>query len=147
MIGKRSRRFRRVAAIAARDVPLGETSWNGTSLAPSLQIELSRVRADVLRVCQMLLSPTPEVLDQCSVLLETTTKALAGCRPQPDGNAGALTEALKLRAAVRRARLLLDTACAFHQAWIKRLSAMSGGYTAYGEPAVMDRGYRLAVRG
>lgn len=101
----------------------------------------------MLQACQMLLFPTPAVLDQCCLLLEATTKDLVGLRPEPDGTAGALAEALELHTAVRRARLLLDTACSFHLAWIKRLGALSGGYTARGEPALMDRGYRLTVRG
>jgi hypothetical protein len=100
-----------------------------------------------LRACHMLLSPTPDVLDQCSLLLETATKNLAACRPVPDDKPVALSEARQLHAAVRHATLLLDAAMAFHDAWARRLGAISGGYTARGEPAAVDRGFRLVVQG
>jgi hypothetical protein len=113
----------------------------------SSQAKLRRAHLNVRRTCEMLLSPTPEILDQCSVLLETTSRDLAGCRLQRDGGAAALPEALQLRAAVRHARVLLDQALSFHQGWTRRLGAITGGYTATGEPAAVNRGSRLAVRG
>jgi hypothetical protein len=100
----------------------------------------------------MLLSPTPEVLDQCALLLEAAEKDLACCRSEPDGKAlegkgEALQEAHQLRAAVGRASLLLEAALAFQQAWTKRLGAISGGYTASGEPVGAYRGSRLVTQG
>jgi len=95
----------------------------------------------------MLLSPTPEVLDQCSLLLDAATKDLADCRPETDDKPGALQEARQLHAAVRHARRLLDSALAFHEAWARRFGAISAGYTARGEPGVVDRGFRLVAQG
>jgi hypothetical protein len=108
---------------------------------------LRRARGDVQRACEMLVSPTPQILDQCFVLLETTTRDLASCRPEPDGKASALQEAQQLHAAVGHAKTLLDRAFAFHQAWTRRLGAMTAGYTPHGEPACVAGGFRLVVRG
>ena len=112
-----------------------------------LQEKLRRARGDVQRACEMLVSPTPQILDQCFVLLETTTQDLAGCREEPGGNPAALQEALQLHAAVHHAKALLDGAFAFHQAWARRLGAMTAGYTPHGEPACVAGGFRLVVRG
>jgi hypothetical protein len=112
-----------------------------------LQEKLRRARFDVRRACEMLVSPTPQILDQCFVLLETTTRELAGCRPEPVGNQSALQEALQLHDVVRHAKTLLDRAFAFHQAWAQRLGAMTAGYTPHGEPAPVAGGSRLAVQG
>jgi len=101
----------------------------------------------VRHACEMLLCPTPEVLDQCSILLEATARDLAGSRPEPVANQPTLQEARLLHAAVRHARVLLDSAFAFRQGWSWRLGAITAGYTAGGEPARVDPGSRFAVRG
>ena len=116
-------------------------------MASNLQKKLRRASTNVVHACEMLLRPTPEVLDQCSVLLETTARDLAGRRPGPDSNGSILQEARQFLRAVRHARILLDSAFAFHQVWSYRLGAMTAGYTARGEPASADHGIRLAVRG
>lgn len=72
---------------------------------------------------------------------------LASSRPEPDGNPFTLQDARLLHAAVRHARVFLDSAFAFRQAWSWRLGAMTAGYTAGGEPARVDPGFRFAVRG
>jgi hypothetical protein len=113
----------------------------------NFQERLWRARLNVRHACEMLLCPTPEVLDQCSLLLETTARDLAASRSEPDRNKYTLQEARKLHAAVRHARVLLDSAFVFREAWSRRLGAITAGYTAGGEPARMDRGFRLAVRG
>jgi hypothetical protein len=100
------------------------------------------------RACDMLLSPTAEALDQCSLLLDATARDLAGCRPEPGDKGCALQEARLLHSAVRRARILLDCAFSFRQAWSRRLGAITAGYTVRGELAAhAGSGVRLAVRG
>jgi hypothetical protein len=116
-------------------------------VAANCQERIRRARINVRHACEMLLCPTPQALDQCSVLLETTARDLAGSRPEPDGNQSTLQEARLLHAAVRHARALLDSAFALRQAWSRRLGAITAGYTPGGEPARADPGFRLAVRG
>lgn len=116
-------------------------------MASNLQEKLGRASAIVQHVCEMFVRPSAEVLDQCAVLLETAARDLAGSRPQADGREPTLGEARQLLGAVRSARILLDSAFAFHQAWSCRLGAMTAGYTARGEPARANHGFRLAVRG
>jgi hypothetical protein len=116
-------------------------------VASNLHEKIRRASTNVGHVCEMLMRPSPEVLDQCSVLLETAARDLAGRRPQPDGKDPILPDARQLLRAVRHARILLDSAFAFHQVWSCRLGVMTAGYTARGEPASADHGSRLAVRG
>ena len=116
-------------------------------MASNLQEKLRGASVNVQHVCEMLVRPSPEVLDQCSVLLETTARDLAGRRPGPDSNESILQEARQFLRAVRHARILLDSAFAFHQVWNCRLGVMTAGYTARGEPASADHGIRVAVRG
>jgi len=113
----------------------------------NLQEKLRRASTNVRHACELLVRPSPAVLDQCTVLLETTVRDLACSRPEPDGEESTLQEARQLLRAVRHARILLDSAFAFHQAWSCRLGAMTAGYIAGGEPASVDHGFRLAVRG
>ena len=116
-------------------------------MASNLQEKLRSARTNLWHACELLLSPTPEVLDQCSALLVTTARNVAISWPEPGGNQSALQEARQLQAAVRHARVLLDSAFAFRQAWGRRLGAMTAGYTARGEPARVDPSFRLTVRG
>jgi len=61
--------------------------------------------------------------------------------------AAALEQARQLRAAVRRAGHLLETAANFRRNWTRLLGAMSGGYTGQGSPAPVSRTSRVSVRG
>jgi len=116
-------------------------------VASNLQERLRSARTNVWHACELLLSPTPEILDQCSALLETTAREMVISRPEPAGNESALQDARQLYTAVRRARVLLDSAFVFRQAWRRRLAGMTAGYTARGEPARVDPSFRLTVRG
>jgi len=116
-------------------------------VASNLPETLRRASANVQQSCEMLRCPTPEVLDRCSALLQTAVRDLIGSHPEPDGKASALGEARQLLKAVRHARVLLDKASAFREAWSRRLAAMTAGYTARGEPASVNHSFRLAVRG
>lgn len=119
---------------------------------------LGAVRAEVDQVCQLLLSPTPESMDRCSERLAAAVAEMTACQASgenlhPDkgpANVGpddALLEARRLEQSLSRAHRLLEGAAAFHRNWLRWLGAMCAGYTVHGEPAAVERGSRVVVRG
>lgn len=116
---------------------------------------LSEARSQVIEASRLLISPAPESLDRCALLLETAITSVAGCyaeltamrdtRPAPD--VAALEEARRLQHAIGLVKLLLDTAVNFHRHWSRRLGMMTSGYTADGEPAAVEHGSRVLGRG
>jgi len=58
-----------------------------------------------------------------------------------------LEKAYQLRAQVRRAGRLIESAALFYGGWNRILGAMSGGYTASGEPAPVQHPGKLCWRG
>jgi hypothetical protein len=116
---------------------------------------LSEARSQVIEASQLLISPVPESLDRCALLLETAITSVAACyaeltamrdaRPGPDE--AVIEEARQLQRAIGMVKLLLDTAFNFHRHWIRRLGMMTGGYTADGEPAAVEHGRRVLGRG
>jgi hypothetical protein len=122
-----------------------------SSLAHNLTGQLADARQELERVCDLLLSPSPAALDQCSSLLKTAVAKVAACQAAVTGphqtEPGASVEGHRLQAAVRRARRLLESAAEYHQNWTRRIGAMSAGYDARGEPAAVTQGRRLILRG
>jgi hypothetical protein len=124
-------------------------------VAQNTQEQLSLARAQVVRASELLLSPTPQTLDACALLLRKATQIVSACYSdltgpmgRPAGHSGAaLAEARQLKKDIGRARLLLDAALKFHLEWRRRLAALSFGYTPGGEPAAGDPGVRLVLRG
>jgi hypothetical protein len=120
-------------------------------VAGKIQERLCGARARVAQASELLLCPTPEALEECALLLQAAAKIVAACHSDLDGSPerpkAALDEARQLKQAIGRARILLDAARDFHLNWAKRLGAMSGGYTSGGEPATLDVGHRLVLRG
>ena len=117
------------------------------SAAISEQLQTTRSHLD--EVCAMLTAPTPEALDQCSVLLEAAGRQLTDWQPrlrQNSGDAPAFEEALRLRTSLLRAGRLLEGASSFHDNWIRLRGAMSGGYTQRGEPSLVNHGSRISLR-
>ncbi len=53
----------------------------------------------------------------------------------------------QLRAELRHAGRLLESAADFYRGWERILGAMSGGYTADGEPAPVARGGTFHCQG
>jgi hypothetical protein len=53
----------------------------------------------------------------------------------------------QLRSDLRHAGRLLESAAGFYRGWERILGAMSGGYTADGEPAPVARTGRLYCQG
>ena len=119
-------------------------------MARSVFHQLASARAGVSDVCQILLSPSPAALDRCAPLLETAASEVSACLPELRSSKGTqeeVDEAQRLRLAVRHAQRLLEGAAEFHQNWIRRLGALSGGYTGRGEPAAVARGSRMQIEG
>ncbi len=119
-------------------------SNSGTAISKK---QLSQARAEVTQAVEALLSPTPQALDRCALLLQAAIKNVTASPSVSGETQGALEEARQLQRAVRRARMLLDAAFEFHRQWNRRLGALSGGYTPEGEPAAVKPGFRLVLRG
>ena len=116
---------------------------------------LAAARTTVDRVCQLLLSPTPDELDRCSGLLEAALSQLAACRSpaspalvlDPALSEEVLDQARLLKTSIGRASRLLESAAAFYTNWIRCLGALCAGYTPQGQPATLDRGAHQLARG
>ena len=124
---------------------------------------LAAARAHVDGACELLLSPTPQQMDECSRLLQAAiSEIIRFCgsnRPalpvsppatpvsSPGSDDAALEQARLLQTSIGRATRLLESAAAFYTNWIRYLSALCGGYTGQGQPAALERGARLLARG
>ena len=111
---------------------------------------LAAACAAVDQACVALLDPTPEKFDRCSHLLSAAISELKAEREF--GSAAERRQLLArdardLQQSIGRARLLLESAAAFHRNWVQWLGALCAGYTGEGEPAPLDAGWRLFARG
>jgi hypothetical protein len=113
--------------------------------------QLAAARKETERACDLLLAPSPEALDRCASLLQAAvaqvTASKAALASPAQREPGATAEGRRLQAAVRRARRLLEAAAEYHQNWARRIGTMSAGYDGRGEPAAVERGRRLIIRG
>jgi hypothetical protein len=113
--------------------------------------QLAAARKELERACDLLLAPSPEALDRCADLLQAAvaqvTASQAAIATPAEREPGAAAEGRRLQSAVRRARRLLDAAAEYHQNWARRMGTLSAGYDSRGEPAAVERGRRLIVRG
>jgi hypothetical protein len=115
----------------------------------SIAGRLARVRSQLDRTCDRLLSPSPEALDQCSADLESAVRELADCQPQLSAHgsdADALEEAWHVRRNFLRARKLMESAAAFHENWLRARGAMIGGYTPSGDPGPVLHPSRICLQ-
>lgn len=117
--------------------------------APRASRELTAAREKVERACALLLSPSPEALDQCAPLVEAAVAVVAACREalEPPVEPGAAAEGRRLQAQVRRAWCLLEAAAAYQNNWAKRLATLTAGYNRRGEPAAVASSSRMSLRG
>src|SRR5437879_6562932 len=95
-------------------------------------------RTQIDAACALLISPTPEVLDRCAVLLESASRHMAECQPQLAGLRGdpaAIEGAWRVRLSFLKAGKLLANAARLHSDWTSIRGALTGGYTDRGEPA------------
>jgi hypothetical protein len=100
--------------------------------------QLTATRAQLDSACHLLLSPTADSVERCSVLLERASDRMVGFRPEMaavQGDAAAMEEAWKVRRSFQRATRLLENAARFHRNWETIRGVMTGGYTNRGEPA------------
>ncbi len=115
------------------------------------QERLAAARAAVDQACQLLLNPLPEQMDRCAHLLESAVAELNAFRNAgPRLNHHLQSEQLQarsLQSSIGRAKCLLESAAAFYANWIRCLAALCAGYTAQGQPATLERGGHLLVRG
>ena len=112
---------------------------------------LAAARAEIDRVCQLLVSPTAEQLDRCAERLAGAIREVTVYRESGptsiEFQAEDLQQARALETSLRRASRLLEAAAAFHENWWRCVGALCGGYTDRGAPAAVDRGCRILARG
>jgi hypothetical protein len=118
----------------------------------ALADRLKAARIEVDRACDLLVQASPESMERSALALEAASRK---CRPAEwrellpetaEQKAAALEQARQLRAAIRRASHLLETAATFRRNWTRMLCAMTGGYTGQGSPALISRASRVLVR-
>ena len=110
--------------------------------------QFAAVRAQLDSACDLLISPTPDVLDRCSSLLESVTNQMTDCRSSVDalrGDPAAIEEAWKVRRSFVKAGKLLANAARFHRNWVAIRGAMTGGYTDRGEAAPVRHTGRVCI--
>ena len=125
-------------------------------MAATASERLAAAGAAVDHVCQLLLSPTPEQMEQCTRLLETAVaEVTAGRMAAVAPASGAAhpssshleTQGQLLKSSIGGARRLLESANSFYANWIRCLGALCAGYTEQGRAAAIQRGGRLLARG
>ena len=100
----------------------------------------SALESELERACGLLEAATPEAMEASAATLEMVVRELSTRRESID-----IHEARRLRAAARRARLLLQLAAQFHLRWHSILAGMTGGYTAQGVPAQFPARGRVSL--
>jgi hypothetical protein len=111
---------------------------------------LAMARSEVSRACNLLIAPTPQALSSCHEALRQAVAAMSEVRPHqkdPQIDPSILPVVQGLHAEIRRARQLLQNLASFYRGWERILGAMSGGYTANGNPAPVTRLGRVCCRG
>ena len=117
--------------------------------AETLQ-RLRDLRGRLDGVCGLLISPSPEVLERCTPMLEMTVSELGWCQKDLQlarGDTACWREARRLAAAVQLAERLLVSGWEYHQRWSQRLGSMVAGYAPGGEPAAMKARSRVCMNG
>src|SRR5215472_5650206 len=131
--------FRRQHRASTKAVSLEERATPINSAAAE---RLAALLPDLRAACELLIRPSPAGLDQCAALLEHAVSEMRECQSvlaKARGEPGAIEAAGRVQTALRRATHLLQTANAHFTNWNRILGAMSGGYTALGEPAPFIR--------
>jgi len=109
---------------------------------------LAATRAQLDAASDLLMSPTSEAVDRCSVLLESAINRMSECRAEiagAHGDAGAIEEAWRVRRSFQRTQKLLENAARFHQGWVAIQGVMTGGYTNRGEPSPLRHSGRVCL--
>ncbi len=111
---------------------------------------LRLVHRELEQVSQMLLRPSPEVLNACEERLARAAAEMEASRPDwneaaRDRQAG--EQARLVRRALRHAQRLLENAARFHAGWRRRRAAMNGEYRADGSMPDLRCPVRIFVEG
>jgi hypothetical protein len=117
-------------------------------MPPAVSEQLAATRAQLDAACELLIAPTPQALDQCSMILEAAGRQAAEHMPslaEARGNGEAIAEAQRLHRSVQRARSLLENAGRFHIGWLAIRGTLTGGYTDRGEPAPVRHAGRVCL--
>jgi hypothetical protein len=117
-------------------------------MPPGVSEQLAATRAQLDAACDLLIAPTPQALDRCSMILEAAGREAAeraSSLAEIRGNNDAIAEARRLRRSVQRARSLLENAARFHIGWLAIRGALTGGYTDRGEPAPVRHAGRICL--
>ena len=118
--------------------------------AAVVEARMAEACAALERTCELLVRPSPERLEDCRAALATAQAALEKCTPELAGHAGdaaLLTQAIRLRLAMRKAGYLHQTAAEHHRKWFEILRAKLGGYTALGSPPEIFGTARVWLQG
>ena len=110
--------------------------------------QLAATRSQCQAAGELLLSPTPEAMDRCSILLESAGSRMAALQEDlhlARGDAQALEAAWQVRRSFQRAARLFENASRFHQNWLSIRGTLTGGYTSTGDPAPIRYAGRLCV--
>jgi len=119
-------------------------------MAEAIKNRLDDIGKQLEEACELLLRPSPEVLDECATRCQQAAAELAASLPGlhlERGKPEVLAAAQRLSAAVRSARRLLENAAAYHNRWQALLGAMSGGYLRSGKAAPLVHSERFILRG
>ncbi|HUK17634.1 MAG TPA: hypothetical protein VLW65_14510 [Bryobacteraceae bacterium] len=111
---------------------------------------LRRVHRELEQVCEMLLRPSPEALNDCEQRLARATVEMEASRPAwseaaRDRQAG--EQARLVRHSLHHAQRLLENAARFHAGWRRRRAAMNGEYRADGSIPDLRCPARIFVEG
>jgi hypothetical protein len=113
-----------------------------------VSVALANSLADLEEACGLLRTPSPPALDAAAAILGRVVAEVAEARRGRPGGASAQTAELHgLQRVVRRARVLLEKASAYHEGWSARVRSLTGGYGPGGEPAAAITRGRLSVEG
>jgi hypothetical protein len=107
---------------------------------------LAASRASLDEVCGLLVTPSPEALDQAAAILGRVVAEVAETRRR-QGSLEQWQEYEGIQSAARRARALLDKAAIYHAGWNAWLGSLTGGYGPGGAAAAPVSGGRLSVEG
>jgi len=110
--------------------------------------QFAGTRAQLDAACALLISPTPEVLDRCAVLLESAGRQMTECQAQIAGLRGdptAIEGAWRVRLSFLKVGKLLANAARFHSDWMSVRGTLTGGYTDRGEPAPVRHARRIWI--
>ena len=109
---------------------------------------LRTARMELEKVCQMLLRPSPEVLQLCEQRLAKAAEQMEAGRPfWKAGGRQASEEARSTRQALRHVRRLLENAGQFFAGWQRIRAALSGQYGADGSVPELRCPSRIFLRG